>query len=83
MERELNEQDLENVRGGIKLESIPQKNDELSLEQLDNVYAGFQIKKDSPQIKEEPQIYRQSQIEKLKELKEQLESQESMSKKAR
>ncbi|MBR6821250.1 MAG: hypothetical protein IKM55_03410 [Bacilli bacterium] len=70
MERELTQEELMNVRAGMPVGMVPQPevdSDELSLEDLDNVFAGPNRVAMEEKALEHPELYRESQIDALVE----------------
>lgn len=70
MNGELTQEELMNVRAGMPVGMVPQPevdNDELSMDDLDNVYAGpNRIAMDEKAL-EHPELYRESQMDALVE----------------
>ena len=70
MDRELTQEELMNVQAGIPFGAVPQNNeasDELSIDDLDNVYAGpNRIAMDEKAL-EHPELYREKSIDALVE----------------
>ena len=70
MERELTQEELMNVGAGMPVGMVPQPevdSDELSLEDLDNVFAGpYRVAMEEKAL-EHPELYRESQIDALVE----------------
>ena len=70
MERELTQEELMNVRAGMPVGMVSQPevdSDELSLEDLDNVFAGPNRVAMEEKALEHPELYRESQIDALVE----------------
>ena len=70
MDRELTQEELMNVRAGMPVGMVPQPevvNDELSLDDLDNVFAGPNRDAMEGKALEHPELYRDSQIDALVE----------------
>lgn len=70
MERELTQEELMNVGAGMPVGMVQQPevdNDELSLEDLDNVFAGPNRVAMEEKALEHPELYRESQIDALVE----------------
>lgn len=70
MDRELTQEELMNVRAGMPAGMVPQPevaNDKLSLDDLDNVFAGPNRVAMEGKALEHPELYRDSQIDALVE----------------
>ena len=70
MDRELTQEELMNVRAGMPVGMVSQPevaNDELSLDDLDNVFAGPNRVAMEGKALEHPELYRDSQIDALVE----------------
>ena len=68
MDRELTQEELMNVKAGMPISVMPAKNsDELSIDELDNVYAGPNRVAMESKALENSELYRESQIDALVE----------------
>lgn len=68
MERELTQEELMNVKAGMPVDVVAlEENDELSLDKLDNVFAGPNRVAMESKALEHSELYRESQIDALVE----------------
>lgn len=68
MERELTQEELMGVRGGMPIGAVPVEDDgELSLDDLSNVYSGPNRVAMEEKALEHPELYRDKQIDALVE----------------
>ena len=67
MGRELTQEELMNVRAGMPVGAVPVDNGELSLDDLENVYAGPNRIAMEGKALEHSELYRESQIDALVE----------------
>ena len=68
MDRELTQEELMEVKAGMPVSAVPvEDNDELSLDDLNNVYAGPNRVAMEGKALEHPELYRDSQIDALVE----------------